>query len=260
MNITQLLLVSYFVTSALIRPATAAIFNIPDGDVAALKNAITLANTNDQADIINLAANGTYSLTAVDNIINGPNGLPPLKDDVAGPDLTVNGNGATIQRSSNAGTPEFRIMQVDVDSAVDLRGLIIVNGAGTGAFPAYRGAGILVTSATLSLTNCTLLGHVAREGAAIYSSRSQLTLTGCAVEENQAEHAGAIFNLEGSITATNSTFLDNVAHGSTSMNVPGRGGAIHSKSENGSASLNVTGCTFIGNRILGVAQGSRWWI
>ena len=134
--------------------------------------------------------------------------------------------------------------------------LVIANGAGTGPFPAYRGAGILVSSATLNLTNCTMFSHVAREGAAIYNSRSALTLRGCRIEENQAEHAGAIFNLEGSVTATDSSFLDNVAHGSTSMNTPGRGGAINSKSENGTAIFTATGCTFIGNRILGLAQGS----
>ena len=238
------------------RAGQSAVFNIPDGDVAALKNAITIANTNGQADTINLAANSTYTLTAIDNAINGPNGLPQLKDDVAGSDLTVNGNGATIRRSSNTGTPEFRIMHVDVGATVDLNGLVIINGAGTGPFPSYRGAGILITSATLNLTNCRMHSHVAREGAAIYSSKSALTLRDCAIEENQAEHAGAIFNLEGSVTATGSTFIDNVAHGSTSANTPGRGGAIYSKSENSSATIALTGCTFIGNRILGLAQGS----
>jgi hypothetical protein len=43
--------------------ARAAVFNIPDGNVAALKNAILAANGNGQADVINLAANGTYTLT-----------------------------------------------------------------------------------------------------------------------------------------------------------------------------------------------------
>jgi hypothetical protein len=189
-------------------------------------------------------------------VINGPNGLPQLKNDVPGLDLTLNGNGATIRRSTAAGTPEFRIAHVDVDAAIDLNGLIIANGAGTGAFPAYRGAGFLVTSATLNLTNCTMFGHVAREGAAIYNSRSALTLRGCRIDENRAEQGGAIVNLEGSVTAIDSSFFDNVAHSSASTNTPGRGGAIHSRSENSGAIVTATGCTFIGNRILGVAQGS----
>ena len=45
----------------------AATFNIPDGDVTALKAALAAANTNGQADIINLATGGTYTLTAIDN-------------------------------------------------------------------------------------------------------------------------------------------------------------------------------------------------
>src|SRR5687768_5470856 len=88
-------LLAVFITTA----AHGAVFNIPDGDVDALKNAMTAANTNDETDIINLAANGNYVLTAPDNTTNGPNGLPLVDNDVDGLDLTLNGNGATIERS-----------------------------------------------------------------------------------------------------------------------------------------------------------------
>src|SRR3712207_3068982 len=84
----------------------AAVFNIPNGDVAALKNAIKTANNNKQPDTINLAANGAYLLQSVDNPANGPTGLPPIGDDVAGLDLKINGNGATIRRSPFSGAAE----------------------------------------------------------------------------------------------------------------------------------------------------------
>ena len=48
--------------------AHAAVCNIPNSDVATLKNAINTAHANGQADTINLAANGTYTPTAVDRV------------------------------------------------------------------------------------------------------------------------------------------------------------------------------------------------
>jgi hypothetical protein len=60
--------------------ASAATFNIANGDVAGLKNAITTSNTNSQDDTINLAAGGLYTLTAIDNTGTnfGNNGLPVI--------------------------------------------------------------------------------------------------------------------------------------------------------------------------------------
>src|SRR5664279_5212598 len=84
------------------RSADAAVFNIPNGDVTALKAALTTAASNQQSDVINLAVNGTYTLTTVDNSTNGPNGLPDIGNDnlALGTVLSIHGNGATIQRDS----------------------------------------------------------------------------------------------------------------------------------------------------------------
>ncbi|HEX8655915.1 MAG TPA: hypothetical protein VF690_00185, partial [Hymenobacter sp.] len=43
----------------------AAVFPIANGDVAALVAAIDAANSNGQADVINLATNGTYVFNTV---------------------------------------------------------------------------------------------------------------------------------------------------------------------------------------------------
>lgn len=83
-------------------------FNIADGDVAGLIAAIQIANANcDTATTINLAPGGTYILTAVAENppeYNGPGavGLPVIRVSV-----TINGHGATIQRSTASGTPSF---------------------------------------------------------------------------------------------------------------------------------------------------------
>jgi hypothetical protein len=90
--------------------AKAATFNIADGDVAGLIAAIQTANASGGSNIINLATHGTYVLAApftpqVDGL--GPTGLPYITST-----LTINGNGSTIMRSSDPGTPKFRIIFV----------------------------------------------------------------------------------------------------------------------------------------------------
>src|SRR4051812_41035779 len=135
-------LLGVFITTV----AHSAIFNIPDGDVVALKNAMTTANGNDEADTINLALNGDYVLTTADNTLNGPNGLPLVDDDVQGLDLTINGNGATIRRSTAAGTPVFRILQLNFEAALSCDSLTIQNGLlDDPTFPSDRGAGIFLS-------------------------------------------------------------------------------------------------------------------
>jgi hypothetical protein len=54
-----------------------------------------------------LASGTMYTLGAVDNYWFGPDGLPPISATV-----TIEGNGATIVRSSAAGAPAFRFFYV----------------------------------------------------------------------------------------------------------------------------------------------------
>jgi hypothetical protein len=65
-------------------------------DVAELIAAIHTANGNDEADTLELATNCVYTLTMVDNSDEpyGPNGLPQITSEI-----TIHGNGATIERS-----------------------------------------------------------------------------------------------------------------------------------------------------------------
>ena len=119
---------------------TAAVFNIADGDVAGLIAAINTANTNMQGDAINLATNGTYTLTAADNASNGGNGLPVILNDAQGPDLTIHGNGATIQRSATA--PSFRFLQIN--GAVTLDNITFKGGSSS-----ELGGAIRVSATTL---------------------------------------------------------------------------------------------------------------
>jgi hypothetical protein len=112
--------------------AQAATFDIADGDVAGLIAAINTANGNGQPDTINLAAGGTYTLTTEDNdepLGDGPNGLPPVTSQI-----TINGNGATIQRNPSFdcpvddGSSDFRIFHVTDSGALTLNDLTVSNG------------------------------------------------------------------------------------------------------------------------------------
>jgi hypothetical protein len=141
------------------RHLPAAIVTLADGDVAGLIAAINAANTNHESDVINLAANGTYTLTAANNATNGGNGLPVVLDDVIGPDLTIHGNGATIQRSANA--PSFRFLQVN--ASVTLDNITFKGGSSPELGGAIRVSATLNTS--LSVINCTFSSNQASMGA-----------------------------------------------------------------------------------------------
>src|SRR5687768_5111735 len=245
-------LLAVFITTA----AHSAVFNIPDGDVDALKNAMNAANANDETDVINLALNGNYILTAPDNSTNGPNGLPLVDNDVAGLDLTINGNGATIERSTAAGTPAFRILQLNFEAALSCDSLTLKDGLlDSPVFPSDRGAGIFLSHGSLTLTNCMLRGNTALLGGGIYSIASVVTLNDCTINENLANHGGGIYSVEGELTGSATSFLENNARGGGTANQPGFGGAIYSNSGNVDTTVTLTGCHFLGNDIVGLGQG-----
>jgi len=123
--------------------APAATFDVACGDVygpSGLIAAIGTANGNGEDDVINLAAECVYTLLVQDNDTDGPNGLPSILAD-GGHRVTINGNGATIQRSSDVGIPAFRILHVSSGANLTLNDLIVKNGrtvteAGGGIFNA----------------------------------------------------------------------------------------------------------------------------
>jgi predicted outer membrane repeat protein len=213
-----------------LQSAHAALFNVADGDVAALKSAISTANTNGEDDTIELAANGTYPLTDVDNNTgSGDNGLPIVGAD-GGKSLTIHGNGATIIRAASDAPVKFRIFQLAVGVNVTMSQLSIVNGA----VPYGVGGGIYNDHGTLTLTNCVLLGNHAQYGAGIFN----IGISGTAT-----------------LTAVDSTFQNNIAVGQDSNGCAG--GAIYNvglanTGETGVARLTITRCTFNNNSASGI--------
>jgi hypothetical protein len=162
--------------------------------VAELITAIISANSSVAADTITLAAGASFSLTAPDNATDGPTGLPVIA--VSGGGLTIFGNGDTIARSSAAGTPAFRLLDVAFGASLTLKDLKL-----QGGLASERGGGIY-SRGTLSLENVTVQNNTAQGvpgyaggyvpapggdglGGGIYSTGA-LTLQGCVIQNNLA--------------------------------------------------------------------------
>jgi predicted outer membrane repeat protein len=188
-----------------------AAFNIPDGDVNALINAINQANASSGKDEINLAPGGTYTFNQADNeytvIVNntiyqyGPNALPQIDSNI-----TINANGATLQRdplftSCNQGN-ELRLFWVNFTGKLTLNNAIVKN---------------------------SCVGGDLGDGGAIFSQGGTVTVTGSTFTGNQVASAalegGAITVEAGALFVENSDFTSNKA--------PNSGGAILVESSTG---------------------------
>ena len=235
---------------ALQASALAATFNIPPGDVAQLKAAINLTNTNGEDDVINLGG-GSYGL--VDRHEFSLDGLPVIQSD-GGKSLTINGNNAMIARATNG--PSYRILHVGPGAVVTLNAVRISNGQ---LNDVGDGAGILNEGARLTLVDCTISNNRASQqfsdrvfGGGIYNGGGVLELRRCTLSGNRVEalagdpatrggSGGAIYNNNGTVRVQLCTFHFNSTNRS--------GGAIENAASNTStARLLVSNSTFSANQ------------
>jgi predicted outer membrane repeat protein len=203
---------------------TPASFYVPPGDTAAFIAAINSCNVNNQPDTIDLATGSTYTFTAAADSADGGSALPTiLRDSLDANTVTIHGNGATLQRSTDAGTPQFRFLRIGVfpnNVSASISDLTFVNGdAGT------------------------------NKGGAILQQSGDLTVTGCTFKNDHGDSGGAIYDttIDTSprlVSISNSTFTGNAATNTTS----GSGGAV---SVSGSSGLTVAGSQFDGNTSIG---------
>jgi fibronectin-binding autotransporter adhesin len=220
-----------------------ATVNIADFDVFALRNAIATASSNNEDDTINLASSGTYTIPNVDNTTNGPNGLPVVAAD-GGHTLTINGNGATIWRSTSNGTPNFRILYLGIGASVTINGVTLRNAALNPNDSGPNGGAIYNDRGTLTLNNCTLNGNGALDGGGIYNygvgGSATVTVNSCTLINNSGE---AIYNNNATLTLTNCTLANNTGGGAI-----GAGAIYNNGNGNGSAATTtLSSCTFYRN-------------
>jgi hypothetical protein len=171
---------------------------------------INAANQNGGANTITLGA--TIQLNSVDNnsdsAYGGGNGLPVI---AANDQLTIVGNGYTIERSAASGTPAFRLFDVAAGATLTLQNLTLTGGLASG----------LDDISTVPFT------YTPGMGGAIYSN-GDLTLTDVTVENNMVTghdvscidgtggnaYGGGLYIAGGTVNLTDDTTLSgNIAQG-----------------------------------------------
>ena len=190
---------------SLARTSQAADFACPAGDVACLIAAINTANANGEANTIRLKA-GTYTLTAVDNDTDGPNGLPSVTST-----LTLQGTGADATSIAREGSifspPFFRLLHVAATGRLTLkrltlRGGVIFSGPG-------RGGGIYNAGGIVTVTHSTLVSNESHDGGGVSNHGGMVTVTHSTIAGNNAVNQGGIANIKGTVTISDSTIADN---------------------------------------------------
>lgn len=156
----------------------AASFNVAC-DVSSLVNALQTANSNAEADILNLPSDCTYNFTTFSSSdSDGPNALPILSTE-----MQIFGNGSTWQRDSSSSA--FRIVKVSTQGEVTLYDLTISGGR---------------TSDATALATANAGGGVYNDGdLEIYRSRIAMNSTGSGLVGgsapfNQGGHGGGIYS------------------------------------------------------------------
>jgi hypothetical protein len=196
---------------------------------AALIAAINAANTAGGSNSITLGANITLFETNANNSNDGPNGLPFIK---SGDNLTILGNGHTIQRSTTSGNADFRLFDVADGASLNLKHLSLKNGLVSGAAtPVLQGGAIFVENGgTLNLNQVNVTDNSVTNSG----SPSQTTLEG-----------GGIYNA-GTANLVASSVTDNSAIFSLT-NAPSHG---NNQGDNDSGGGNDNGNGAIGNIVV----------
>lgn len=227
----------------------AATYTIANGDVAGLIAAIAAANASGGATAINLAAGGVYTVTTANNAsATGANGFPIITGNAQ---ITINGNGATIQRSTAAGTPNFRFFTINSGATLQVNNLALLRAFVTGAASGSDGTGgAILNNGTLVVTNGDLEanGAFGTNGAAGTGSANG--------SPGGNANGGAIANA-GTATITGSTFATNSTTGATggAGNAGGKGGDASGGAIANSGTLTIINSTFTRNTAIGGVGG-----
>jgi hypothetical protein len=207
------------------QPARAATFVCAGEDVGCLIAAINTANGNGEVNTIRLAQ-GVYTLTAVDNTADGPNGLPSVTSRLT---ITGSDSATTIVERSRSGVPVFRIFHVGSTGLLTLARMTIQGGYVDWGM---RGSGVL-SNGTVTIKDAVITdnGHLMATGGGIAGgnvlvTRSSITgnsgqgavhigpggnLTIRDSSITQTVGSGIWFQSEGTLTVTDSAITGNVS-------------------------------------------------
>ena len=178
---------------------------------------INQANNNGSGtDTINLDPGCVYQLGVVDNTVDGNNGTPSITTSII-----INGNGATVRRSTGSQKAAIRLFHVSQSGELTLNDIRL-----------YDGMGMEPPDVTLPLRN---------DGGAIFNA-GVLTVNNSDLDYNRAYHSGGGIYNAGTMTINATTFQNN---GVNIGGGPGEsGGAIFNTS---TGNATISGSTFVGN-------------
>jgi hypothetical protein len=177
-----------------IQAADVPVTNTNDNGDGSLRQAIALANSGDRITF-SLPANSAITLTSGELLINK--------------NLTIAGPGAnqlSVQRSTAAGTPNFRIFDIGGNGQVAISGLTISGGNVVGGI----GGGIFNQSGTLLLNGVAISGNSSDQGGGGLANNGVVTISRSTISGNSASAGGGITGL-GSFTIWDSTISGNTA-------------------------------------------------
>lgn len=214
-------------------------YTINPGDVNGLIAAINQANATIEDDTISLAAGSTYALNSINSTIvtvkhtpfgdfsfTSGNGLPSIADQSIAGTLTIQGNGAIIERNS---ADKFRIFHINAGGNLTLDRLTIQNGL-VDALVANGGGIYNEGNLTLSNSNVTR-NNVTGRGGGIYNT-GNLTISSSTVSGNQSlsfggnGDGGGIYNDGGKVAIKDSFFSSNSAEANGGGIGNGSGGKL----------------------------------
>jgi hypothetical protein len=188
-------------------------FHCGAGEVQCLIDALHAANANGQKNTIRLV--GTYSLTTVDNDVDGLNGLPSITSV-----LTLQGAGAETTRiervftglfSCDAVEPAFRILHVAPTGVLTLKGLTLRGGCSDASDgPRPGGGGIFSRGEVALIQSAIVENETLSAGGGGILSRGPLTVVDSVLSDNAALlGSGGGIRSEGPLTVTRSHIVGN---------------------------------------------------
>ena len=202
--------------------ANAAIINVP-GDQPTIQAGINAAVDGDEV----VVATGTYfeNISFLGKAITVRSTDPNDAGVVANTIIDGGLSGTVVTCDSGEG------------SNTVLSGFLITGGSGTGG-------GMVNSSSSPTVTNCTFVGN-SGNGGGMFNSVSSPTVINCTFTDNFANTGGGMSNFAGSSpTLTNCSFIGNTA--------PGGGAGIMNQANSGAT---LTNCFFGGNSAVGGASG-----
>ncbi|GAB4405960.1 MAG: hypothetical protein OHK0053_32040 [Microscillaceae bacterium] len=218
----------------------AQVYDVPAGDVDALRLAITNADADGVNSTINIIGTADFILLNDEPSNNFPfgadlNAFPAYLE--TSTTLIINGNGTALIRD-NISAPDMRFMYFGPGTNVTIHDLGFSNGD---IFDNVFG-GAIYNEGLLRLNDCYFdnnsAGNDFAQGGAIYNT-AELEISRCTFAQNQTvglsgDSGGAIYNdVSSTLIITNSTFYQNSSD---------EGGAIYNE-----GNLTVNHCTFADN-------------